>query len=107
MVEVSIGICLEDISIQSKFGRQFAFTDCLVANFSSDILGSNFIFKYFLEFFLVDFSSNNLFGGVSFENCFVEISLQGVCGRNVFANTFSVEGFCWNLFGIGFSSESL
>jgi len=29
--------------------------------------------------------------GVSFENCFVEVPFQGVCGRNVSSNTFSVE----------------
>ena len=53
----SFEICLEDISIQSLFGRQLPFTDCLVGNFSSDILGSNFSFKYLfvlVEFFLVD-----------------------------------------------------
>ena len=35
--------------------------------------------------------------GGSFENCFVEISLQGVCGRNVSSNTSLVEvsaGIC-------------
>ena len=92
MVGVFFGICLEDISIQSLFGRQLAFTDCLVANFSSDILGSNFIFEYFLvEFLLGRFVHQIYFGEVSFENCCVEISLQGICGRNVFANTFWVE----------------
>ena len=69
------------------------------ANFSSDIFGSNFMFKYFLvDFFLVDFFIKYFFGGVSFENCFVEISLQGGCGRNVLANTFLVEvsvGICF------------
>ena len=37
------------------------------------------------------------FGEVSFENCFVEISPQRVCGRNVFSNTFLEEvsaGIC-------------
>ena len=37
---------------------------------------------FFLKYFLV---------GVSFENCLVEIPLQGVCGRNVSSNTFSLE----------------
>ena len=89
---------MEDISIRSLFGRQLPFTDCLVANFSSDILGSNFIFKYFLiEFFFVDLFIKYFLVGVSFENCFVEISPQRVCGRNVFPNTFLVEvsaGIC-------------
>ena len=63
-VEISCGICLENISIQSLFGREFPFTDCLVATFSSDIFGSNFIFKNCLveiSFFLGGgkmFSSN-------------------------------------------------
>ena len=48
LVEVSFGICLEDISIQSLFGRHLPFAGCLVANFSSDILGSNFIFNFFV-----------------------------------------------------------
>ena len=63
------------------------------ANFSSDILGSNFIFKYF--FVLVDFFGKLFhqifFLGVSFENCFVTISPQRVCGRNGSSNTFLVE----------------
>ena len=40
----------------------------------------------FVDFVLKYFSVR-----VSFENCFVEIPLQGVCGRNVSSNTFSVE----------------
>ena len=108
MVEVSSGICLEEISIQSLFGRQLAFTDCLVASFSSDILGSNCIFKYFLvECFLGRFFHQMYFGEVSFENCFVEISPQRVCGRNVFFQNFFGRGFCWNLFGIDFFREFL
>ena len=48
------------------------------ANFSSDIFGSNSIFKYFLVvFFWVACFIKYFFGGVSSENCFVEISLQG------------------------------
>ena len=93
---------MEDISIQSLFGRQLPFTDCLVEIFSSDIFGSNFIFKSFLVeiFFLgggVDFSLKYFLVGVSFEKCFVEILVQGVCGRNVSSNTFLVEvsaGIC-------------
>ena len=54
---------MEDISIQSLFGRQLPFTDCLVAIFSSDILGSNFIFKYFwVEFFVGRFFHQIYFG---------------------------------------------
>ena len=51
LLEISFEICLENISIQSLFGRESPFTDCLVANFSSDIyiyiyiFGSNLIFK--------------------------------------------------------------
>ena len=40
----------------------------------------------FVDFFLKYFSVR-----ISFDNCFVEIPLQGVCGRNVSSNTFSVE----------------
>ena len=52
--------------------------------------GRLFLGRFFHQIFFL--------GGVFFENCFVEISLQGVCGRNVFANTFLVEvsvGICF------------
>ena len=104
MVEISFEICLENISIQSLFGREFPFTDCLVANFSSDIyiwvesylqklFGRDFFFLgggvvFFRKYFLV---------GVSFEHCFVEISLKRFCGRNCSSISFLVEvsaGIC-------------
>ena len=80
-------------TIRSLFGRQLPFTDCLVANFSSDILGSNFIFKYFLvDFFLGRFVHQIYFGWGFFGKLFCR-----VCGRNVFSHTFWVEisaGIC-------------
>ena len=68
----------------------------MVTNSSSDIFGLNFTFKYLL----VEISLSIIFGrlfpqfflvGDSFENCFVEISLQRVSGRNVSSRTLLVE----------------
>ena len=41
MIEVFFGvICLEEISFQSLFGREFPLTDCLVDNFLQIYLGN-------------------------------------------------------------------
>ena len=96
---------MEDIFIQSLFGKEFPVRDCFVANVSSDIFGMSFTFKYLLveislSIILVDCFLFFLVGD-SFENCFVEISLQRVCGRNVSSNTFLVEvsaGIVWQRF---------
>ena len=97
---------MENIFIQSLFGKEFPVRDCFLANFSSDVFGLSFTFKYLL----VEISLSIIFGrlfpqfflvGDSFENCFVEISLQRVSGRNVSSNTFLVEvsaGIVWQRF---------
>ena len=59
--------------------------------FYKDIFGHGFGKDCSLNICFVDFFLNYFLVGVSFENCFVEIPLQGVCGRNVSSNTFSVE----------------
>ena len=40
---------MKENSIQSMFGKEFPFTDCLVTIFSSGVLGKNF--SIFLRFF--------------------------------------------------------
>ena len=59
--------------------------------FGKDIFGHGFAEDFSLIICFVDFLPEKNSVGVSFENCFVEIPLQGVCGRNVSSNTFSVE----------------
>ena len=81
LVEVSFGICLEEISIQILFAKEFPFTSCLVDVFSSDIFGKNVIFTFS-----------------------VEISLQKFL-VDVF-QLFFARGFFWQVFCGDFSSES-
>ena len=69
-------ICLR-ISLQIFFGK--------------DIFGHGFGQDFSLDISFVDFFLKYFSVGVAFENCFAEIPLQGVCGRNVSSNTFSVE----------------
>ena len=59
--------------------------------FGKDIFGHGFGYFFSLNISFVDFFLKYFSVRVSFENCFVEIPLQGVCGRNVSSNTFSVE----------------
>ena len=57
---------------------------------SKDIIGHGFGKDFSVNICFVDFLPKYFLVGVSFENCFVKISLQGVCGRNDSSNTFSV-----------------
>ena len=66
--------------------KRFLFKVSLVAHFSTDIFGQNFIFTYFLAAI-----SLSICFSVFFENRSVELSLQGVCGGNVSSNIFWVE----------------
>jgi len=61
--------------------------------FGKDIFGHGFGNFFSLTICFVDVFLKYVLVGVSFENCFVEIPLKGVCGGNVSSNTntFSIE----------------
>ena len=84
--------CLNDVFLPRFICERFFLRIYLQIFFGKDIFGHGFGEDFSLNISFVVFFLKYFLVGVSFENCLVEIPLQGVCGRDVSCNTFSVEG---------------
>ena len=82
---------LDNVFLPGFIWKKFCLTIYLQIFVGKEIFGHGFGLLFSLNICFVDFFLKYFSVRISFDNCFVEILLQGVCGRNVSSNTFSVE----------------